>query len=225
MGIDNLFQDLFQLFLSYVEIHFQHQLISLLGSVHKSQILRQDLIEQEPAQRGLHILPTALFRPAWSCCSAHDSGLQCNISVFIGQNRLIQVLEPGSLSLASRSFLGQVVDTQHHILRGNCHRASVGGLQQVIGRQQQEPALCLRFHRQGQMHSHLVSIEVGVERGTNQRMQLDGFTFHQDGLKCLDTQTMQGRRTVQHYRMLFDYLLQHIPDLGLQLSPPFSWRS
>ena len=47
-------------------------------------------------------------------------------------------------------------------------------------------------------------------------MQLDGLAFHQDGLKGLDSQSVQGRSTVQHYRMLLDHVLQHIPYLRLK---------
>ena len=67
------------------------------------------------------------------------------------------------------------------------------------------------------MYGHLVTIEVSVECGTNQRMQFDRFTFYQDRLKCLNTQTMQCRSTVQHNRMLFDYFFQNIPYSRLQL--------
>ena len=66
------------------------------------------------------------------------------------------------------------------------------------------------------MDCHLVAVEISIERGTHQRVQLDGFTFHQDRLKRLNTQTVQGRSTVQHHRMLFDYVLQHVPYLGLK---------
>ena len=66
------------------------------------------------------------------------------------------------------------------------------------------------------MYSHLVSVEVGVECGTNQRMQFDRFTFYQDRLKCLNTQTMQCRSTVQHNRMLFDYFFQNVPYFRLK---------
>ncbi|CDB20738.1 predicted protein [Blautia sp. CAG:52] len=65
------------------------------------------------------------------------------------------------------------------------------------------------------MDSHLVTIEIGIERGTNQRMQLDRFTFYQDRFKCLNTQTMQCRSTVQHNRMLFDNVFQYIPYFRL----------
>ena len=61
------------------------------------------------------------------------------------------------------------------------------------------------------MYRHLVTVKVGVKRGTYQRMQLNGFTFNQDRFKRLNTQTVQGRRTVQHNRMFADDLIQNIP--------------
>ena len=39
------------------------------------------------------------------------------------------------------------------------------------------------------MNSHLITIEVGIECGTNERMQFDCFTFYQNRLKCLNTQS------------------------------------
>ena len=67
------------------------------------------------------------------------------------------------------------------------------------------------------MYSHLVTIEVSVERGTNKRMKLDRLTFYKDRLECLDTQTMQCRCTVQHNRMFFDDIFQYIPYFRLKL--------
>jgi hypothetical protein len=46
------------------------------------------------------------------------------------------------------------------------------------------------------MDGHLVAIEVGVESGTNQRVDLDGITFDQNRLKSLNTEAVQGRGTV-----------------------------
>ena len=43
-------------------------------------------------------------------------------------------------------------------------------------------------------------------------MQLDGFAFNEDGLECLDAQTVQRRRTVEHDGVLFDHLLENVPD-------------
>ena len=67
------------------------------------------------------------------------------------------------------------------------------------------------------MYSHLVTIEVSVERGTNKRMKLDRLTFYKDRLECLDTQTMQCRCTVQHNRMLLNDVLKDIPYCRLKL--------
>ncbi len=52
---------------------------------------------------------------------------------------------------------------------------------------------CLGLYGQRQMNSHLVAVEVRVESGTYQRMQLDCLAFNQNGLKGLDTQSVQGR--------------------------------
>ena len=54
------------------------------------------------------------------------------------------------------------------------------------------------------MDSHLVAVEVGVERGADQRVQLDGAAFDQNRLKCLNAQTVQGRCTVQQNGMALD---------------------
>ena len=45
----------------------------------------------------------------------------------------------------------------------------------------------------------------------------NGFAFYQNRFKGLDSQSVQRRRTVEHDRMLFDDILQHIPYLWLDL--------
>ena len=67
------------------------------------------------------------------------------------------------------------------------------------------------------MDCHLVAVEVCIECGTNKRMQLDCLTLYKDRLKCLNTKSVQCRCTVQHYRMLLDNLLKHIPYLRIHL--------
>ena len=61
------------------------------------------------------------------------------------------------------------------------------------------------------MDSHLVAVKVGVKRSTHKRMKLDRLALYQNRLKCLDSQSMERRGTVQHNRVLFDNILQHIP--------------
>ena len=62
------------------------------------------------------------------------------------------------------------------------------------------------------MNRHLVTVEVGVEGRTDQRVKLDRLAFDQDRLERLDTQTVQRRRTVQQNRMLADDLVEDVPD-------------
>ncbi len=67
------------------------------------------------------------------------------------------------------------------------------------------------------MNSHLVAVEVGVKSGAGEGMQLNGLALDQNRLKRLNTQAVQGRRTVQKDRMLFDNILQNVPYLGASL--------
>ena len=66
--------------------------------------------------------------------------------------------------------------------------------------------------RQRQMHSHLVTIKVSIERRTCQRVQLYSLTLNHLGLESLNTQTVQSRRTVQQDRVSLHHILQDIPN-------------
>ena len=88
-------------------------------------------------------------------------------------------------------------------------------MQDVVGRHHQHARFQLGFQRQRHVDGHLVAVEVGVERGADQRMQLDGLAFDEHRLERLDAQTVQRRRAVQQHRMLADDLVEDVPDLGL----------
>ena len=81
----------------------------------------------------------------------------------------------------------------------------------------QHQELCLHDGgiAQRQVDSHLVTVEVCVESGTGERVQLDGLTLDHAGLEGLDTQTVQGRCTVQEHRMALHHVLQDVPDNGI----------
>ena len=64
------------------------------------------------------------------------------------------------------------------------------------------------------MDGHLISVEVGVERRTHERMKLNGLTFDEDRLERLNTKTVQGRSTVQHDGMFLDDFFKDVPHLG-----------
>ena len=63
------------------------------------------------------------------------------------------------------------------------------------------------------MHGHLVAVEVGVEGGADQRVDLDGLALDQHGLEGLDAEAVQRGRPVQQHRVLLDGLLEHVPHL------------
>ena len=67
------------------------------------------------------------------------------------------------------------------------------------------------------MYRHLVAVEVGVERGANQRVDLDGFAFHQHRLECLNTQAVKRGSAVQQYWVVFNDLFQDVPNHGFLL--------
>ena len=65
-------------------------------------------------------------------------------------------------------------------------------MQDVVGRHHQHARFQLRFERQRNVHGHLVAVEVGVERGADQRMKLDRLAFDQHRLERLDAEAMQA---------------------------------
>ena len=107
---------------------------------------------------------------------------------------------------------GQEVVTDDHVLGGHGDRTAVGRLQDVVRRQHQDAGLGLRLRAQRQVHGHLVAVEVGVERGADQRVDLDGLALDQLRLERLDAQAVQGRCAVQQHRVLGDDLFEHVPD-------------
>ena len=65
------------------------------------------------------------------------------------------------------------------------------------------------------MNRHLVAVEVRIERGTAQRMELDRTTLNEYRRERLDTKSVQRRRTVEQYGVILDNALEGVPDLIL----------
>ena len=57
----------------------------------------------------------------------------------------------------------------------------------------------------------MVTVEIRIISGTDQRMDSDGVPFDQLRLKSLNGQTVKGRSTVQKNRMLAGHFIQRIP--------------
>src|SRR3989475_8653191 len=114
-----------------------------------------------------------------------------------------------------------VVKPQNDVLRGHDDRVTVRGRKDVVRGEHQRPRLHLSFERQRHVHGHLVAVEVGVERRAHQRVQLDRLALDQHRLEGLDAEAVQGRRAIQHHRVLADHLFEDVPHdgrLGLDLA-------
>ena len=81
---------------------------------------------------------------------------------------------------------GEIVEAEHDILSRRGQRGAIGRREDIVRRPQQNPSLQLCLERQRHMDRHLVSVEVGVEGGADEGMDLDGLSLHQHGLEGLD---------------------------------------
>jgi DNA-directed RNA polymerase subunit beta' len=89
-----------------------------------------------------------------------------------------------------RAFGGQVVEPEHNVLRRHDDRLSVGRTEDVVGRHHQDAGLEPRLERERYVDGHLVAVEVGVEGGAHQRMELNRLAFDQLGLERLDAEAV-----------------------------------
>ena len=129
-----------------------------------------------------------------------DRGERFHLAGFLRQQHFFDVGEGAAFALGARLGLGQVVDAEHHVLRGNGDRLARRGRQNVVRGQHQHAGFHLRLRRQRNVHGHLVAVEVGVERGADQRVNLDGLAFHQHRLEGLNAQAVQRWSAVQQHR-------------------------
>ncbi len=107
----------------------------------------------------------------------------------------------------------QVVHAKYHVLRRADDRLAVGRLEQVLGGKHQRACFLDRLGRERDVDRHLVAVEVGVERGAHQRMQVDRLALHQHGLECLDAQAVERRGAVEEHRAVLDHFFQDLPHL------------
>ena len=64
------------------------------------------------------------------------------------------------------------------------------------------------------MHGHLITVEVRVERGADERVNANGLAFHQHRLERLDAQAVERRRAVEQHRVVADDLFEDLVHLG-----------
>ena len=232
-----LVNDLGKLLLAHLEVNLGTQRIFGDRAVNKAQILRNGIVEDIDAHGGVNAAGHGLAvhhlggAHQHRLMQRHHTGLVCHQRL-IGAavdlqlvGGLVICLFPfgdrgkyagvtdliGGIRLINDG--GQIVGTQHHILRRHRDGATVGKLQQVVGSQHQEAGFRLRFSGKRYVYRHLVAVEVGVKGGADQRVQLQRATLYQDRLECLDTQTVQCGGTVHQHGVALDDHLQRVPDL------------
>jgi len=128
--------------------------------------------------------------------------------------------EKHTLAGFARALHRQIIETQHHVLRRHDDRLAVCGGQDVVRRHHQHARFQLGFQRKRDVNRHLVTVEVGVERGADQRVQLDRLAFDQHGLERLDAQAVKRRGAVQQDRVLANDFVEDVPDFLAFLFDP-----
>ena len=175
-------------------------------------MLRQNFRNQNASRRGFNQTVLALtvivniFHPAF------DFGVQIDNLFVQRQLNFVEVRKDHTFAVHTFGIIGQIINTQNHILCRHDNRFTRCRRQNIVGRHHQNAGFQLCLNRQRNMNGHLVTVEVRVECGTNQRMQMNGFALNQHRLKRLNTQTVQSRRTVQKYWVFADNFFQNIPD-------------
>ena len=88
-----------------------------------------------------------------------------------------------------------------------------GPIQSELG----DTRLYLRFWRERYVHSHLVAVEVGVERSADQRVYLYCLALYEHRLERLYAEAVQRGSAIEKHWMLADNFFQYIPGHGLLL--------
>src|SRR5207237_2222446 len=97
----------------------------------------------------------------------------------------------------ARRSLGREIAAEHDVLTRLRDWTSIGRLENVVRRQHEQTALELGLERKRNVHGHLVTVEVSVERGADERVNTNGLSFDEYRLESLDAESVKGRSAVQ----------------------------
>ena len=151
-GLDNLGDDiLYSTFLQY--------------RVLESDLLRHILVNHDTTGSGLDDMLGQLTVDHLLDTYAH-LGVDIHAALVQGNSALLLVVEGQPFALHTGTFLGDVIQTKNHILRRHCDRITVSRIKDVMRAEHQQLCLEDSLVAQREVHSHLVTVEVGVEAGT-----------------------------------------------------------
>ena len=197
------------------DLALRHQLVDEVEG--HPMVVRQHLAEQDAARRGVIPLAVPFALLVHALPAVADLAVQAHRPLLQGVLELGDVAERLALAGIALAQQRQVVEAEHDILARYDDRRAVGRVQDVVGRHHQHARLELRLERQRHVHRHLVAVEIGVESGAHQRMQLDRLALDQHRLERLDAESMQRGGAVEQDRMLADHLVEDVPDFRLLL--------
>ena len=136
--------------------------------------------------------------------------MDIHLAFVVGNQGFFRTIEGQAFTLGTLTELSDVVQTKNHILCRHSDRRTIGRVQNIVSLEHQHLSFQYCFITQWQVNRHLVTVEVGVERSTCQRVQLDSLTFNHVRLECLDTETVQCRCTVEQYRVTLHDMFEDI---------------
>ena len=144
-----------------------------------------------------------------------DRGEGLDLLGFEGHEDLFDVGEDAAFTLGVDLRLGEVVDAEDEVLGRHGDGLTAGGREDVVRSKHENAGFDLGLGRERDVDGHLVAVEVRVEGGADERVDLDGFTFDEHGLEGLDAETVEGRSAVQQDGVVLDDLFEDVPDDGL----------
>src|SRR5437870_7965194 len=196
----------------------QRLLVHHLVDGAERDLLGEDVAQEHAADGGLHARAArGLPLGVELVHAAGDLRLQVHLVVVVGRPDLGRRGEHAALAVRQHPLAGEVVEAEHDVLRGHDDRLAVRGAEDVVGAHHQHARLHLRLDGERHVHRHLVAVEVRVEGGAHQRVELDSLALDQHRLEGLDAEAVQRRRAVQEHRVLADHFLEDVPDLGALL--------
>ena len=196
------------------EIDLKLEVVLRVISVNKAEILRDRPVEDNASHGGGDYLSDGLAVYLLGHAD-FDSRMETDSAVLISHGGLIDISEHLALAGLAGLFKGEVVGAENHILRGNGNGASVGGLQEVVGGEHKEARLGLSLCGKRNVNRHLVAVEVGVERGTNEGMKLNGSALYKYGLESLDTESVKRGSAVEEHGVILDNHFECVPNYGI----------
>ena len=122
------------------------------------------------------------------------------------------VREATSLGIAcQRRLLREIEAAEHHVLRWRDDWRTVGWRQEIVRREHKLACLLLGWFGERHVYRHLVAVEVGVERRTDERVDADCGTLDEHRHECLDAESVQGWRTIEQHWVILNHVGEDLP--------------